>query len=88
MGAPGVRLFTNPCVFEDKNIHQLWGLWGVHSGQTLQRAFFSCRKGSHVCIHKGVETYWKNSTPPEEDEGRSGHLKSFTTQIDIRSKYR
>ena len=38
-------------------------------------------------MYKGVETYWKNSTPPEEDEGRSGHWKSFKTQIDIRSKY-
>ena len=89
-GGSGVRLFTNPSVFAENNIHRLWGLQGVHSGQTFQKSAF-VEKG-HMChvykyMYKGVETYLKNSTPPEEDEGRSGHWKSFKTQIDKRSKY-
>ena len=60
------------------------GSGGYIQVRLYKERFFLAEKG-HMNIYKGVETYWKNSTPPEEDEGRSGHLKCFT-QIDM-SKY-
>ena len=49
-GGSGVRLFTNPSVFVENNIHRLWGLQGVHSGEIFSKKCF-CRKGSHVYIN-------------------------------------
>ena len=75
-GCIQVRLFKNPSVFfcrQGVTCEEYIHIQGDHMW------------GIHIHIYKGVETYWRNSTPPEEDEGRSGHLKCFT-QIDI-SKY-
>ena len=67
--ASGLKTFTN------------YGGSGVHSGQTFQNpnyyvvvCLFQNRVTCEEYMYKGVETYLKNSTPPE-DEGRSEHLK-------------